>query len=46
MVESDVIVDVQNEHNHDNDLLAKKILAQEKVAIEVAATNIVKNPET
>ena len=33
VVESDMIVGVQNEHNHDNDLLATKIRAQEKEAI-------------
>ena len=46
VVESDMIVGVQNEHNHDNDLLAKKIRAQKKIAIEVAATNMVTNPKT
>ena len=44
VVESDMIVGVQNEHNHDNDLLAKKIRAQEKEAIEVAARNRVTSP--
>ena len=44
VVESDMIVGVQNEHKHDNDLFAKKIRAQKKEAIEVAATNIVTNP--
>ena len=33
VVESNMIVGVQNEHNHDNDLLATKIRAQEKEAI-------------
>ena len=46
MVESDMIVGVKNEHNHGNELLAKKIRTQEKEAIEVAATNIVTNPRT
>jgi hypothetical protein len=46
LIESDMIVGVHNEHNHDNDLLAKKIRAQEKEAIEVAATNMSTNPRT
>ena len=40
VVKSDMIVGVKNEHNHDNDLLGKKIRLQEKEAIEVAATNM------
>ena len=43
---ADMIVCVQNKHNHNNDWLAKKIRVQEKEAIEVAATNMVTNPRT
>ena len=46
VVESDMIVGVQNEHNHDNDFLAMKIWTQEKETTEVAATNMVTNPRT
>ena len=46
LVENEKIVEIKNGHNHDTDLLNKKIREQERLAIEAAATNIVISPRT